>query len=300
MNDPNGPVVRIDGLTKRFRKKLALDNVSMSVDQGSVVGLLGENGAGKTTAIRILLGLLEADAGRAEVLGMDPRRRGHKLRRRVGYVPEQPCLYEWMTVAEIGWFAAGFYSNGYMQEYHRLIDHLKLPPEQRIKELSKGMRAKVSLALAVAADTPLLILDEPTSGLDLMVRYDFLESMVEMAGQGRTLLFSSHHVAEVERVADWIAILHDGRLLTCQPLDRLKEDVRELVLTLSESAGELDALPGEVICQEQSGRQWRIIGRGFTADALAELRRRPEVQDAVLRTLSLEEIYVAYMQSTAA
>jgi ABC-2 type transport system ATP-binding protein len=300
MNDPKGAVVRIEGLTKRFRKKLALDNVSMSVQRGSVVGLLGENGAGKTTAIRILLGLLQADAGRAEVLGMDPRRRGHKVRRRVGYVPEQPCLFEWMTVAEIGWFAAGFYANGYAQEYKRLIDHLKLPPEQRIRELSKGMRAKVSLALAVAADTPLLILDEPTSGLDLMVRYDFLESMVEMAGQGRTVLFSSHHVAEVERVADWIAILHDGRLLACQPLDGLKEDVRELVVTFSEPAAEVGALPGQVICQERSGRQWRIVARDVTAEALEELRQRPAVQDAVLRTLSLEEIYVAYMQSTAA
>ena len=151
------------------------------------------------------------------MLGLDPARHGLDIRRRVGYVPEQPALYDWMTVAEIGWFAAGFHPDArtgvaaYQTRYAELIEGYALPPRRKIKQLSKGMRAKVSLSLALAADPQLLVLDEPTSGLDAMVRREFLESMVDLASNGRTVLLSSHQIAEVERVASHVALLHQGR-----------------------------------------------------------------------------------------
>ncbi len=217
-SQPNS-AIRIENLTKRFRGQVAVDGLSLDVPEGSLFGLLGENGAGKTTTLQILLGLIAADGGKASVLGLDSSRSGLEIRRRVGYVPEQPALYDWMTVAEIGWFAAGFHPDArtgtaaYQTRYVELTEGFGLPPKRKIKALSKGMRAKVSLALALASDPALLVLDEPTSGLDAMVRREFLESLVDLASTGRTVLLSSHQIGEVERVASHIAMLHQGKLI---------------------------------------------------------------------------------------
>ena len=163
-------VIELKGLSKRFGSVVALDRVSLEVPPGAVFALLGENGAGKTTAIRIMLGLADADAGRASVLGLDSAAHGLDIRRRVGYVPERPVLYDWMTVDEIGWFVAGFHGDGFFDEYRRATLGFHLVGGAKIKTLSKGARAKVALSLALAGDPDLLILDEPTSGLDAMVR----------------------------------------------------------------------------------------------------------------------------------
>ena len=199
----------IQDITKRFKQHAALDNVSLRGEQGQVIALLGENGAGKTTLLKILLGLLAPDGGASRVLGLDSQTHGAEIRRRVGYMPDRPALYEWMTVREIGWFAAGFYPLGYQDRYEEIVQKFSLP-DLPIKSLSKGMQGKVSLALAMAHEPELLVLDEPTSGLDPLVRREFLESMIDIASEGRTVLLSSHQIAEVERVADVVAILRDA------------------------------------------------------------------------------------------
>src|SRR5262245_59673892 len=229
-------VVQLQNVTKRYGWQVALENVSLEMPSGVVCALLGENGAGKTTAIRILLGLTDLDEGKATVLGLDSTRQGQLIRSRVGYVPERPTLYEWMTVSEIGWFTAGFYAGGFLPRYLKLAEDYKLPAKRKIKDLSKGMRAKVSLALALAHEPDLLILDEPTSGLDTLVRREFLEGMVDIAAAGRTVLLSSHQISEVERVADYVAILRAGRLLLVEPLEDLKDQIRELSFTLADGA----------------------------------------------------------------
>ena len=156
----NEPVIRLDGISKRFGQTVALDNVSLTIPPGQVFAILGENGAGKTTAIRILLGLERADAGSAEVLGLLSAKQGRGIRSRVGYVAESPSLYPWMTVRETGWFAAGFYSDErYLENFCQQISHFRVPIAKKIKSLSKGMRSKVSLALALAHDPDVLILD---------------------------------------------------------------------------------------------------------------------------------------------
>jgi ABC-2 type transport system ATP-binding protein len=223
-----GAVIQIEGLTKRYGSQKALDGLSLAVPEGSIFGLLGENGAGKTTTIQTLLGLIRPDGGRCNVMGLDPVRSGLHVRKQTGYVPESPVLYDWMTVAEIGWFAAAFHldsqgtTNTYLYRYTELTRGFDLQATKKIKALSKGMRAKVSLALALASDPSLLILDEPTSGLDVLVRRDFLESMVDLAGAGRTVVLSSHQISEVERVASHVALLHKGKLILAEPLDELK------------------------------------------------------------------------------
>jgi ABC-2 type transport system ATP-binding protein len=288
--------IRLCDVTKRFGSQIALDHVSFEVPHGIVFALLGENGAGKTTCIRAMLGLAELDAGRIEVFGLDSASHSLHIRRSVGYVAERPTLYEWMTVDEIGWFTAGFYSDAFLPEYRRVTAQFDLPPHKKLKSLSKGMRAKVTLALALAHDPALLILDEPTSGLDTLVRREFLESMVDRAAMGKTVFLSSHQISEVERVADVVAIVRRGRLVVVDRLEKLKAETSELTVTLSDPAAEPPLIGGELLRQRRRSRQWQLLVRHAQPDALQILREHPAVDHVESRTPNLEEIFVAYMR----
>jgi ABC-2 type transport system ATP-binding protein len=290
------PVIRLRNVTKWFGAQPALDQVSLDVPPGVVFALLGENGAGKTTAIRIMLGLAQASSGQAEIFGLDSAAHGLQIRQRVGYVPERPTLYEWMTVDEIGWFTAGFYGPGFLPEYQRLIAQFGLPPKKKLKTLSKGTHAKVVLSLALAHQPQLLVLDEPTSGLDALVRREFLESMVDRAAQGQTVFLSSHQIAEVERVADIVAIIRRGKLLLVEPLDALKAQIRRLTVTLKDGATSAPALAGEIISQRCKARQWQAVVRGTSEQELATLANRDTVDNVEVNVPTLEDIFVAYMQ----
>jgi ABC-2 type transport system ATP-binding protein len=289
-------VIHLNAVCKRFGRTTALSNISLEVPAGGVFALLGDNGAGKTTAIRILLGMLRADQGQVSVLGLPSAEKPLAIRRRVGYVSERPVLYEWMTTEEIGWFTEAFYANGFRRQYARLIDRFQLDPHQRLDAMSKGMRAKVSLALALAPDPELLILDEPTSGLDPVVRREFLESMVERAAAGKTVFLSSHQLAEVERVADRVAILRGGRLAMVAEMDALKRQVREVTVTLREGAIAPPVFEGRILHSQFRGRQWQAITHATTEQQVAELNRQPQVQSVKIRVPNLEEIFLALMK----
>jgi ABC-2 type transport system ATP-binding protein len=290
------PVIRLHGICKRFGHETALDQVSLEVPPGVVFALLGENGAGKTTAIRIMLGLAEPDAGCAEVLGLRSADEGLQIRHRVGYVPERLSLYDWMTVREIGWFTAGFYGNGFLPEYQRLVGQFGLPEAKKIKSLSKGMRAKVALSLAMAHQPELLILDEPTSGLDALVRREFLESMVDRAATGQTVFLSSHQIAEVERVADIVAILRKGKLMLVERLDELKARTRQVTITLADESAPPPELGGTILSQRRRGRQWQALVRDPDLEAVAATGGATPGPAVEVCAPSLEEIFVAYMQ----
>ncbi len=298
--------IRINSLTKHYRDQTAVDGLSLVVPEGAVYGLLGENGAGKTTTLRTLLGLIAPDRGQVDVLGLDPTRDGLQIRRRVGYVPEVPALYDWMTVTEIGWFAAGFHPDEtsdtmpYQTRYRALAEGYGLPMARKIKALSKGMRAKVSLALAVASDPALLILDEPTSGLDVLVRREFLESMVDLAGAGRTVLLSSHQIGEVERVASHVALLHKGKLLLAEPLETLRGRTFSIAITFNSRDHPLappESLNLELIDADDAPRQavWMVHARNRAA--CEAVRTVPGVESVAIETPTLEDIYIAYMRS---
>jgi ABC-2 type transport system ATP-binding protein len=293
-------VFRLDRIVKRYGRQTALADVSLESPAGQVVALLGDNGAGKTTALKILLGLIDADKGQAAVLGLDSRTHGEEIRRRVGYVPERPTLYLWMTVAEIGWFAAGFYASGYLARYQDLARHFQLPLDRKLKHLSKGMLAKVALALAMAHKPELLILDEPTSGLDPLVRREFLESMVEVAAADRTVLLSSHQISEVERVADAVAVLKQGRLVLYERLDDLKSRILELSVAFVNGSSQWPSLPGTLIRSDGEGRQRRFLIRDLDEGSLDALRSHEQVRHVEVRHPSLEEIFVGYMRGDQA
>lgn len=288
-------VIELINVTKQFGQNIALADVSLEVPPGVVFALLGENGAGKTTAIRLMLGLAEPTHGEVRVLGLDSRRNGFPIRRRVGYLPERPTLYEWMTAAEIGWFTAGFYPGGFEQQFRALVAGFRVPLDRKLQQLSKGMRAKVALSLAMAHRPELLVLDEPTSGLDTMVRREFLESMVDIAAEGRTVLLSSHQISEVERVADIVAIVHGGRLMVVERLDRMKDAIRQLTVTVNDGHAPLPPIAGQTIHARRRGRQWDVLVRGLDAADLERLRFAERIVAVEARTPSLEEIFVAYV-----
>ncbi len=209
-------------------------------------------------------------------------------------MPEKPRFYDWMTVAEIGWFTAGFHREGFLQRYLERIESFGLQPGARLKDLSKGGYAKVGLALALAPDPEVLILDEPTSGLDLLTRKEFLASMVELAGAGRTIFISSHAVAELERVAIHVAFLSAGRLLLTAPLDELRGRFLRLRFRLEGAGPDLASL-GKVLERRQAGRQWEVVIQDPAAGGLDTFRNRAEVLDLEEGSLNLEEVYGALL-----
>ncbi len=288
-------VITAQQLTMRFRGCDALRGVDFAIEPGSVFALLGENGAGKTTMIRIMTGFQKPTSGNCTVCGVDPTRHPLEVRRRIGYVSDAPALYDWMSVGEIGWFTASFFPDGFLDYYRESIRRYGIPEERKIRHLSKGQRAKVALSLALAHDPEVLILDEPTSGLDPMVRREFLESMINRAASGRTVFLSSHQISEVERVADTIAILHEGKLRIVAPLNELKESMTELTISLDDPLVAIPSIerPAELMCEELIGRQRRLVVRNVTAEMHAAFASATGVVSVSERPLSLEEIFIA-------
>jgi len=289
----NTPVISLENVSKRFGSTVALRDVSLTVPDGVVFAILGENGAGKTTLIRILTGFLKPDSGQAHVLGQSCVASGVEIRRQIGYVSDAPALYDWMTVAEIGWFTSGFYDDEFPVRYRQLASDFDLSPGTKLKHLSRGQRAKVALALATAHDPRLLILDEPTSGLDPLVRRQFLESMVDRAALGRTVLLSSHQINEVERVADWVAIIHEGSLKLVEPLEQLRAATSIVTATLDDSAATAELPPGDVLTESQHGRQLRWVVRNLPPDWRSQYSEQSGVTALDARGASLEDIFVA-------
>lgn len=286
-------VIATHGLCVRFGSKLAVDHLDLQVPSGSIYALLGDNGAGKSTTMRVLTGQLRPSAGRAEVLGKDCWQHALPLRHQVGYVAERPQFYDWMTVEEIGWFVGGFHKPGYRPRYLESAQRLGLERTARLRDLSKGGYAKVGLALALAIDPEVLLLDEPTSGLDLFTRREFLAGIVELAGIGRTILISSHGVAEVERVASHVGFLAAGKLLLSGPLDEVRmRFVRIRLRTESDfDPGEL----GQVLERQAIGRQQDFVLLDPNRAALEALPTRGGISEVEQQPLSLEEMYTALL-----
>ena len=195
-------------LTKHYGGRRVVDSLDLRVPHGSVYGLLGRNGAGKSTAIKMLMGMVRPDSGRATLLGEDVATLSNATRARIAYLAEGHPLYGWMTIDDAVRFTRPFYPRWNDALVDQILDHFELSRRQKYRRLSRGQQAQVSLALAVAPDPELLILDDPTLGLDTVVRRDFLESLIQIIQrQGRTILFSSHILGDVERVADRIGIM---------------------------------------------------------------------------------------------
>jgi len=279
-------------LTKRFGRRTVVDHLSLQVPRGSIFAFLGRNGAGKTTTIRLLLDLLDRNSGDARVLGLDAVTGARDIRRQVGYVAQDTDLYDWMTVEEHLWFCRGFHAAWDETLVRELQRKLDLPDKQKIRQLSRGKQAQLALLLAMAYRPELLILDEPTAGLDVVVRREFLEEVIELIQQeGRTIFFSSHLVHEVERIADWVGIMDNGKLSYCAPLEALKSSVRRLVCAFDGTPPALAGIPG-VLQQEVIGKSLIFTVQDYSPELLASVQQLAPRQVEV-EPLWLEDIFVA-------
>jgi ABC-2 type transport system ATP-binding protein len=248
-------VITIKNLVKFFDGRCVLDGINLNVPQGCIYGLLGRNGAGKTTIIRILLGLEPPTRGQTFLLDIESTELPAKVRGRIGCVSEGHNLIQHYKVSRLIKLCKDLSMQWNDEFFGHLIETFRLPTDRMVKELSIGMRAQLNLALAMAIDPELLILDDPTLGLDTVARRQFIELAIDIIQkQGRTILFSSHILSDVERIADRIGILAAGKLIVDCPLEELKERVKKLRVIFPESAPQNLYLT-EIVNQKIDGRE---------------------------------------------
>lgn len=291
--------IEIDRLVVRYRGKSALDGLNLRVPRGAVYAFLGDNGAGKTTTMKILTGLAPADSGRAAILGLDCWARATELRHRVGYMPERPRFYDWMSVGDIGWFTSSFHKPGFLPRFKEWAERLGLDPDKQLKDLSKGGYARVGLALALAPDPEVLLLDEPTSGLDLLTRREFLSSLASLAASGRTIFITSHSIAELERACTHVGLLRDGKMILNATLEEVRKKVRRVSLRFTAAPPDPTGL-GTLLEKTCTGHFWQVLLQDPDPAALAALRQRPDLSDIEDVAVSLEEVYAGLMARPAA
>jgi ABC-2 type transport system ATP-binding protein len=286
-------VVDVKDLSRSFAEKTALDRVSFRATAGQVHGLVGANGAGKTTLLKHLLGLLRATTGSVRVFGLDPVRDPVGVLGRIGYLSEEHELPEWMTIDELMRYTQAYHPATWDAKYAReLLDTFALDPAKKVKELSKGMRAQAGLIAAVAHRPQLLILDEPSSGLDPVVRRDILDAIVRaVADDGRTVIFSSHLLDEVERMSDHVTMIHQGRVTLSGVLDDVRGSYQRSRVHFVDSLDKPPVLD-TALALEGGGRAWSVIHTGSLEQFRHSVRERGgEVVES--RDATLEEIFLA-------
>lgn len=222
------PAVRVTGLTKRFGEKLALHELGFEAQTGEILGFVGPNGAGKSTCLRILLGILECDAGAVSVLGHDPRTASLEIRRRCSYLPGETSVYAFMTGAEFLDFALGFHARR-LPLPERANSAFALPLHKKVRTYSAGMKQKLALLATLCVDVELYVLDEPDRALDATARLELREVLRAMRSEGRTILLSSHHLAEVDALADRTVFVFDGHAVPTERVDAARELLRREV-----------------------------------------------------------------------
>ena len=292
MNDERRrPVIEIDNVTRRFGALRAVDQLSLSIAPGEVFGFIGPNGAGKSTTIRMLMGLLRPTAGSVRVLGRCPLAAELALRQRVGYVPELHYVHRWMRVREAIRFCKALYPSWNDALCAELVDLFELPPARKVRQLSKGMLAKLALLLAVAHEPEVLILDEPTSGLDPLVREEFLEGVLHtICAEQRTVLFSSHTLSDVQRLADTVGIIVGGQLLAHGPTEELIRGTKRLRVVLADGCAP-EAAPAGTIWQRVERREWQLTVGGFTPEAVQFIEEHYPVHSVEVIDLALEDVF---------
>jgi ABC-2 type transport system ATP-binding protein len=325
---PNGDqfALRTRGLSLAFGKVKAVHGLDLSVRRGEVYGFLGRNGAGKTSTIRAVMGIVRPDGGAIEIFGKTLRRTTIAEKRRIGYVSQGQFFYPWMTSRVLGRFVGGFYPTWDEAEFRRLLALLDVPTDRKVSALSGGTRVKLALALALAHRPDMLILDEPTSGLDPVARRDFLDMIGRQArAHQRTTLFSSHLVDEVERVADSVGIIHKGMMRYEGSIEALRAMVRQLRIDVPPAPAEQtspsepgleqqplhlppsDAISPERLSELLAGGRFQVLKDGLVeGNRCVILSAPPDAWDdaalpvEAINILPLEDIFIAIAGDTMA
>ncbi len=290
-------IIQTDQLSKSYGDFQAVDHLTCRVRSGGITGFLGRNGAGKSSTIKMLLGMIRPTSGSGRVLGLDiaDARSSIEIRKQIAYVGEDKGLYGYMTVAQLIRFTRSFYNDWQPDAEKQLLAEYRLPSERKVKALSKGMRTKLALLLALSRRPKLLILDEPTEGLDPVSIEELLQTLVGAPAQGTTVFFSSHQLSEVERIADDILLIDSGRVLLDLPLEQIRENYRHITLGFADAPPKLPTDLAGVERSRVSGRQLVIIA-SHNSEAIAQFGRAHGAVDVDIDGISLREIFLESVQ----
>jgi ABC-2 type transport system ATP-binding protein len=289
-------VIETHDLSQTFATTNALKRLTLAVPEGSIFAFLGPNGAGKTTTIKTLLNILEPGSGSATVLGVDSRRIGPRELSRIGYVSENQKLPEWMTVAQLIDYCRPFYPDWDEDFCRKLRDQFDIPLDRKLKHLSRGMKVKAALLVALAYRPRLLILDEPFTGLDPLVRDEFIRGILELSDEGNwTVFVSSHDIDEVERLADWVAIINAGSLMLAESVADLQARFRRIECVVTEAIQLPAARPPSWLVFEMAGHTIRYVESMYQGESSeAELRALlPGASQISVSPMSLRDIFLA-------
>lgn len=288
------PVIAIDHLTKYYGNREIISDLSLQVPRGSIYGFLGRNGMGKTTTIRIFLGLEDPTRGSARVFNLDSRQLPPEARARIGYLPEGHHVYGWMTVKECGQFQASYFPAWNQDVFETVLTHFRLAPEMKAGHLSRGQRAGLCLALTLAPEPELLVLDDPALGLDPVARRSLLQSMLYVTRKAdRTIFFSSHLLSDVERVADRIAVL-DGKVLRADcTVDLFRRQIRHFVLKFRDQPPATPDFPG-LLESFRTDRELAMTLVNVTTDTENRMNALEPVSIEPV-DLTLEDAFISYV-----
>jgi ABC-type multidrug transport system ATPase subunit len=287
-------IIEMVDLKKQYKDVTALDGLGLAVPAGSIYGLLGRNGAGKTTAIKILMGMVRPTGGQASIFGLAASQSEPSvaIRRRAGFVSDERDLYDFMTVAELVAFTASFFPHWRADMAKRYLRSFDLPESRLVKALSRGARTKLALLLAFCRGAELLILDEATSGLDPVAAEEVLQALVRhVAGEGATVFFSSHQIGEIEQIADHVAIVDRGRTILEGALDDIREAYRRIEIVFDGDAPAARFRSPGVARVERKGRMLTVLACAGVEQIVEEARALGSVS-AQTRAVTLKEVFL--------
>lgn len=280
------PILQVAGLTKQY-PDFKLDNISFTLPKGAILGLVGENGAGKSTTLHAILGLLKRDAGTVAFWGQELSADSKQLKEDIGVVFDGPSFYKTLTPAKIGRISQAAYAQWDDALYSGYLKQFSLPADKEVRTLSKGMKMKLCIAVALSHHPKLLILDEATSGLDPVMRDDILELLLDFVqDEEHSILLSSHITTDLEKIADYVAFLHKGRLIFCKP----KDELRYQYGIVRCGAAAFDALDKtEVLTSRRCDYQWEAL-------VPDKERARRRYKDVVVDDATIDDILLLYIK----
>jgi ABC-2 type transport system ATP-binding protein len=291
------PVIEIEQLRKFYRGRYrGVDGVDLTVYEGEVFGFLGPNGAGKTTTIRILLDLIRADAGKANVFGLDVHEDSEEIRRRTGYLPGELGFYDNVVAREMVDYCGAVCGSVDRRIVRELTDRLGIDLSRRIREYSRGNKQKLGILLAFLFDPELVILDEPTSGLDPLLQKEFYEFLAEESRKGRTVFMSSHVLPEVERVCDRVAIIRDGKIVAVERIESLKAKMGQLVTVEFDEEFEVGDFNIPGISKIDVNGDMLTLHVAGNHDAVLKALSQYKIRKFLAKEYSLDDLFLEYYQ----
>lgn len=287
-------ILRIHNLSKSFGAKTVLKDFSMTLDKGKVYGLLGVNGAGKTTLIRMIMGVIPKDSGEVIYKESKLKYNDTTYKREIGFITEESVFFNWMTAQELLEFNSAFYSTWSSTKVDEYLDRFSLPKKTKIKNMSRGMKLKLGLIVALASEPEVLILDDPTSGLDVPTRHDFLKGVLqEILEGGTTILFASHMVHELEGIIDHLGILHGGCLILEDEFQRVKSSIKKVRMVFHGSIPEKVKHDG-ILTQKSQNNQVEVVVYPWDVSVEKDLEAL-NPSEVEVESMNLEEIFISFV-----